>query len=82
MVTTRPPYTEEVPLPEVSRTKPAWTVAEIARGKIARESKSDPCGNPGERETRGKVSKLSGAPDQTAHDQNAKVQPVHQRAKE
>jgi len=81
MVTTRPPYTKEVPLPEVSRTKPALTVAEIARGKIAREIRSDPFGNLGEREIGGEVSKPSDALDQTTQDLNAKVRPVHQRAK-
>jgi len=32
MVTTRPPYTKEVPKPEVSCTETAWTKAEIALG--------------------------------------------------
>jgi len=66
MVTTRPPYTKEVPLPEVSRTKPARTVVEIARGKIAQESIHDPFGDSGERETGGKVSKISDTPGQMA----------------
>jgi len=82
VVTTRPPYTEDVPQPEVSRTEIAWTKAEIARGKIAQESRHDPFGNPGERDIGGKVSKLSDTPDQTAQNLNAKVRPVHQRAKE
>jgi len=65
MVTTRPLYTKEVPLPEVSHAKPVKTVAEIARVEIAQESRHDPFGDPGERETRGKVSKLSDNPGQT-----------------
>jgi len=66
MVTARPSYTEEVPLPEFSHAEPARTVVEIAGGKIAREIRSDPFGNLGERETGGKVSKLSNTPGQTA----------------
>ena len=65
MVTIGPLYTEEVPSPEVSRAEPARTIAEIARRKIAREIRSDPFGNLGERETGGKVSKLSNTPGQT-----------------
>ena len=82
MVTTRPSNTKEVPQPEASCTETAWTKAEIAHGKIAQESRHDPFGDPGEREIRGKVSKLSDTPDQTAQDLNVKVRPVHQRAKE
>ena len=66
MVTTRPPYTEEAPLPKVSHAGPTRTVAECACRKIAQESKHHPFGNPGERETKGKVSKLSDTPGQTA----------------
>jgi len=66
MVTTRPPYTEEVPQPEVSCTETAWTKAEIDREKIAQESRHDPFGDPGEREIEGKVSKLIYTPDQKA----------------
>ena len=65
MVTSGPPYTEEVLLPEVSRAKPVRTVAEIACWKIARETKSDPFGKLGARETGGRVSKRSDAPSQT-----------------
>ena len=61
MVTSGPPYTEEVPLPEVSRAEPDRIVAEIACG-----TKSDPFGNPGEREIGGKDSKLNDTPSQTA----------------
>jgi len=82
MVTTRPPYTEEVAQPEVNCTETAWIKAEIARRKIAQESRHDPFGDPGEREIGGKVSKLSNTPDQTTQDPNVKVRPVHQRAKE
>ena len=82
MVTTRPPYTEEITHPEVNCTEIVWTKAEIACEKIAQESRSDPFGDPGERETRGKVSKLSNTLDQTAQDLNVKVRPVHQRTKE
>jgi len=66
MVTSGPPYTEEVPLPEVSRVEPVRTVVETACGKIVREIRSDSFGNLGERETGGKVSKLSDIPGQTA----------------
>jgi len=52
MVTTRPPHTEEVAQPEVNCTETAWTKAEIARERIARESRPDPFGDPGEREER------------------------------
>jgi len=61
MVTSGQPYTEEVPLPEVSRAKPDMTVAEIAC-----RTKSDPFGNPEEREIEEKVSNLSNIPDQMA----------------
>jgi len=47
MVTARPPYTEEVPLREVSRAEPVRTIAKFARGKIAREIRSDPFDNLG-----------------------------------
>jgi len=82
MVTKRSPYTEEVAQPEVNCTEIAWTKAEIAPEKIARESRSNPFGDPGEREIGGKVSNLSNTLDQTAQDLNAKVRPVRQRAKE
>jgi len=62
MVTNGPPYTEGVPLPKVSRAKPDRTIVEIARW-----TKSDPFGNPGEREIREKDSNLSNVPSQTAH---------------
>ena len=45
MVTSGPPYTEEVPLPRFNHAKPDRTVAEIAR-----ETKSDLFGNLGKRE--------------------------------
>ena len=61
MVTSGPPYTEEVPLPGVSRVEPDKTIAEIARG-----IKSDPFGNLGKREIGEKVSKLSNILSQTA----------------
>ena len=82
MVTTRSPYTEEVAQPEVNCTETAWTKAEIACKKIAQDSRLDPFGDTREREIGGKVSKLSNTPNQTAQDMNAKVRPVHQRAKE
>jgi len=82
MVTTRPPHTEEVAQPEVNCTETAWTKAEIAREKIAWESRPDPLGDPGEREIGGKVPKLSNTLDQTTQDLKAKVRPFHQRAKE
>jgi len=47
--------------------------AEIAREKIARESRPDPFGDPGERDIGGKVSKLSNTLDQTAQDLNTEV---------
>jgi len=59
MVTNGPPYTEEVPLPKVRRSKPDETVAEIAR-----MTKSDPFGNSGEREIGEKVSHQSNVPGQ------------------
>jgi len=61
MVTSGPPYTKEVPLPEVSRAEPDRIVAEIACG-----TKSDPFDNLGKREIGEKVSKLSNIPGQTA----------------
>ncbi|XP_068473985.1 uncharacterized protein [Phaseolus vulgaris] len=60
MVTNGLPYTEEVHLPKVSRSKPDETVAEIAR-----RTKSDSFGNSGKRETGEKVSNLSNIPGQT-----------------
>ena len=50
MVTTRPPHTQEVTQPEVNYIETAWTKAGISREKIARESRPDPFGDPGERE--------------------------------
>jgi len=61
MVINGPPYTEGVPLPKVSRSKPDGTIAEIAH-----KTKSDPFGNSGERETGEKVSNLSSIPSQMA----------------
>jgi len=60
MVTNGPPYTEGVPLPKVSHAKPDRTIAGIAR-----ITKSDPLGNPVEREIRKKDSNLSNVPGQT-----------------
>jgi len=60
IVTSGPPYTEEVPQLEVSCTEPDRTVVEIAYG-----TKSDPFGNPGKREIIEKVSKLSNILGQT-----------------
>jgi len=54
----------------------------ISYQEITWESESYPFGNPGEREIGGKFSKLSNTLDQTVQDLNAKVRPVHQRAKE
>jgi len=46
MVTTRPPHIEEIAQPEVNCTEIAWAKAEIAREKIARESRPNPFGDP------------------------------------
>jgi len=77
MVTTRPPHSEEVAQPEVKCTKAARAEAEIARAKIAWESRPEPVDDAGEREIGGKVSKLSNTLDQTAEDRRVKVRPVH-----
>ena len=82
MVTTRPPHSGEVAQPEINHIEIAQAEAEIARAKVARESRPEPVGNVGEREIGGKVSKLSSTLDQMAQDQSVKVQPVRQRAKE
>jgi len=59
MVASGPPYTEEIPLPKVSRANPNRTMAEIAC-----ITKSDSFGNPGEREIGEKNSDLSNVPGQ------------------
>jgi len=73
MVTTRPPHSEEVAQPEINHTKIARAEAEIARSKIARESRPELVGDAGKREIGGKVSKLGSTLDQTVQDRSAKV---------
>jgi len=68
MVASGPPYTEEIPLPKVSRAKPDRTMA-----KIAHRTKSDPFGNPGEREIGEKDSNLSDIPGQTTQNLVEKI---------
>jgi len=61
MVTNGPPYVEKFPLPKVRRAKPDKTIAGIAC-----KTKSDPFGNPGEREIGEKDSNLGNIPGQMA----------------
>jgi len=82
MVTTRPSHSEEVAQPEINNVKIAQAEAEIARAKIARESRSEPVGDAGEREIGGKGSKHGSTLDQTAQDHSVEVQPIDQRATE
>jgi len=82
MVITRPPHSEEVAPPEINNIEIALAEAEIARAKIARESRPEPVGDVGEREIGGKVSKLGSTLDQTAQDGSVMVRPVYQRVEE
>jgi len=60
MVTNGPPYIERMPLSNISCSKPDEAIAEIAR-----KTKSDAFGNPGEREIAERISNLSNIPGQT-----------------
>ena len=62
MVTNGPPYIERIPLPKISRSIPDEAIAEIAR-----MTKFDPFGNPGEREIGERMSNLRNVPSQMVH---------------
>ena len=70
MVIACPPHSKEVAQPKINHTEIARAEVEIARAKIARESRPEPVGDAGERDIGGKVSKLGNTLNQTVQERH------------